>query len=116
MHSRSQIAGDICAAEVADKSVSHAPTFNGNPDCIITSFIHEADNGVNIGYGEAKPLTTASPHIIYYIIQLKADGLYTMTESLIVECPMSISELSGYVANLSQLKEVLVAQYSLAQQ
>jgi hypothetical protein len=28
------------------------PTFNGNPDCIVTSFIHETDNGVNIGYGE----------------------------------------------------------------
>ena len=50
--------------EVADKSVSHAPTFNGNSDCIITSFIHEADNGVNIGYGEAKPLTTACNHCL----------------------------------------------------
>ncbi|MCL8582563.1 hypothetical protein NAB68_17650, partial [Proteus mirabilis] len=51
-------------------------------------------------------LCFVAPHIIYYIIQLNADSLYTMTELLRVQCPMSISELSGYVAKFSQLKEV----------
>jgi hypothetical protein len=40
-------------------------------------------------------------------MQLNADGLYTMTELFRLQCPMSVSELSGYVANFSQLKEVL---------
>lgn len=36
----------------ADKSPTHARTFDGNLDCIIMSFMYETDNGVNIGYGE----------------------------------------------------------------
>ncbi|KAG1050142.1 hypothetical protein G6F43_007561 [Rhizopus delemar] len=133
---------DFTFTEPADKSPTHAHIFNGNPDCIVASFMHETDNCVSIGYGEVKPLTTANnhylvnwdlvrlgmfgkntinqnklrgslsihvvaPHIIYYIMQLNADGLYTMTELLRVQCPMSISELSGYVAKFSQVKEVL---------
>ncbi|KAG1135864.1 hypothetical protein G6F37_012442 [Rhizopus arrhizus] len=132
---------DFTLTEPADKSLTHASTFNGNTDCIITSFMHETDNGVNIGYRKVKPLTTANnhylvnwglvrlgmfgkntidqnklggslsiyivvPHIIYYIIRLNADSLYTMTKLLRVQCPVSISELSGYVAKFSQLKEV----------
>jgi hypothetical protein len=48
--------------EAADKSPTRSPTFNGNLDCIVTSFIHETYNGVNIGYGEVKPLSTANNH------------------------------------------------------
>ncbi|KAG2221732.1 hypothetical protein INT45_007138 [Circinella minor] len=120
---------DFSFREAAGKSPSHAPTFNGNPDYVITSFIHETDNSVNIGYGEVKPLTAACNHYLvnWDLVHLGifeknaidqnklggslsihvVDGLYTMTELLRVQCPMSISELSGYDANLSQLKKGL---------
>ncbi|KAL4206234.1 hypothetical protein AB4K20DRAFT_1923996 [Rhizopus microsporus] len=45
---------DFTFTEPTDKSPTHAPTFNGNPDCIIMSFMHEIDNDINIGYGESK--------------------------------------------------------------
>ncbi|KAG0865779.1 hypothetical protein G6F16_009967 [Rhizopus arrhizus] len=43
---------DFTLTEPVDKSPTHASTFNDNTDCIITSFMHETDNGVNIGYRE----------------------------------------------------------------
>ncbi|CAO3674037.1 unnamed protein product [Rhizopus stolonifer] len=47
------------------------------------------------------------PYITFYLIQLKADGLYCMTELTHVQCPMSVSEVPAYITNFSNLKNVL---------
>lgn len=67
---------DFTFTEVADKSSAHASTFNGNPECIFTSFMHETDNGVNIGYGEVKPLKTANNHYLvnWHLVRLGMFG------------------------------------------
>ncbi|KAG1452553.1 hypothetical protein G6F56_007788 [Rhizopus delemar] len=67
---------DFTFTEAADKSSAHASTFNGNPECIFTSFMHETDNGVNIGYGEVKPLKTANNHYLvnWHLVRLGMFG------------------------------------------
>jgi hypothetical protein len=138
-------------------------SFTGCPDCIISVFPHQADNAVNVGYGEVKRQSMAGdhylvnldlvrlatlgkntinenelsgslsihvvgksllkkinrndcilnelyflgPYITFYLIQLKADGLYCMTELTHVQCPMSVSEVPAYITNFSNLKNVL---------
>jgi hypothetical protein len=74
---------DFTLTEPADKSPTHASTFNGNTDCIITSFMHEADNGVNIGYREVKPLTTANNHYLvnWGLVRLGMFGKNTIDQN-----------------------------------
>ncbi|KAI8048464.1 hypothetical protein BDF21DRAFT_433458 [Thamnidium elegans] len=47
------------------------------------------------------------PYITFYLIQLKADGLYCMTELTHVQCPMSVSEVPTYITKFNNLKNVL---------
>lgn len=42
--------------------------------------------------------------ITLYLIKLKADGLYCMTELAHMQCPMSFSEAPSYLTNFSNLK------------
>ncbi|ORE02554.1 hypothetical protein BCV72DRAFT_280627 [Rhizopus microsporus var. microsporus] len=46
-------------------------------------------------------------HACFYLVQLKADGLYTMIELGNMNVPLSICELHGYLAYLSDLKVIL---------
>ncbi|KAI9018105.1 hypothetical protein CLU79DRAFT_866679 [Phycomyces nitens] len=46
-------------------------------------------------------------HACFYLVQLKADGLYTMTEIASVTVPLSIKDLRGYLAYASELKTIL---------
>ena len=55
---------DFIFSETADRSTKHVPTFSGNPDFIIMSFIRQTDSDMNIGYGEDKSFTTASNHLL----------------------------------------------------
>jgi hypothetical protein len=44
-----------------------SPSFNGCPDCIITTFQHKSDDGTNIGYGKGKRKSMAGNH---YLVNL----------------------------------------------
>ncbi|SAM03024.1 hypothetical protein [Absidia glauca] len=53
-----------------------------------------------------------APFLVFYLVKLQSDGmcrsrLYTMTELLRLQLPMSISELPAYLTNLSGLKSVI---------
>lgn len=54
---------DFTATELAEKC-KRPPNFNGCPDCIITRFPHQTDDGINIGYGEVKKISMASNHYL----------------------------------------------------
>jgi hypothetical protein len=54
---------DFTATELAEKC-KRPPNFNGCPDCIITRFPHQTDEGINIGYGEVKKISMASNHYL----------------------------------------------------
>ncbi|KAG1152309.1 hypothetical protein G6F37_001433 [Rhizopus arrhizus] len=132
---------DFTAIELAEKC-KRPPNFNGCPDCIITRFPHQTDDGINIGYGEVKKISMASNHylvnwdlvrlaffgknaiddnhiggnisihivapsIVFYLIKVQSDGIYTMTELLRVQFPMSVSEVPAYLTNLPCLKNVI---------
>ncbi|KAI9491411.1 hypothetical protein BDB00DRAFT_767051, partial [Zychaea mexicana] len=43
----------------------------------------------------------------FYLIKLQSDGIYTMTELLRVQVPMSVSEVPAYLTNLARLKNVI---------
>ncbi|CEP13528.1 hypothetical protein [Parasitella parasitica] len=132
---------DFTATELAEKC-KRPPNFNGCPDCIITRFPHQTDDGINIGYGEVKKSSMASNHylvnwdlvrlaffgknaiddnhlggnisihivapsIVFYLIKLQSDGIYTMTELLRMQFPMSVSEVPAYLTNLPRLRNVI---------
>ncbi|KAI8096187.1 uncharacterized protein BX664DRAFT_382673 [Halteromyces radiatus] len=46
-------------------------------------------------------------HACFYLLQLKADGLYIMTEIGTVTMPLSIGDLRGYLSYMSDLKTIL---------
>ncbi|CAO3700879.1 unnamed protein product [Rhizopus stolonifer] len=48
-----------------------------------------------------------APFIIFYLIKLQSDGIYTMTELLRMQFPMSVSEVPAYLTNLQRLKNVI---------
>ncbi|EPB86798.1 hypothetical protein HMPREF1544_06414 [Mucor circinelloides 1006PhL] len=54
---------DFTATELAEKC-KRPPNFNGCPDCIITRFPHQTDDGINIGYGKVKKISMASNHYL----------------------------------------------------
>ncbi|KAL7335762.1 hypothetical protein PS15p_201183 [Mucor circinelloides] len=41
-----------------------SPGFNGCPDCIITIFQHQTDDGANVGFGEVKRQSMAGNHYL----------------------------------------------------
>ncbi|ORE11720.1 hypothetical protein BCV72DRAFT_332018 [Rhizopus microsporus var. microsporus] len=46
---------DFTATKLAEKC-KRSPNFNGCPDCIITRFPYQTDDGINIGYDEVKKI------------------------------------------------------------
>ncbi|ORX45665.1 hypothetical protein DM01DRAFT_1294422 [Hesseltinella vesiculosa] len=54
---------EFTSTEFADKH-KRPPNFNGCPDCIITSFPHQTDDGVNAGFGEVKRHSMAGNHYL----------------------------------------------------
>ncbi|KAF7730280.1 hypothetical protein EC973_002523 [Apophysomyces ossiformis] len=46
-------------------------------------------------------------HACFYLVKLKADGLYIMIELGSMNVPLSIGDLRGYLAYLSDLKIIL---------
>ncbi|CEG83029.1 hypothetical protein RMATCC62417_17007 [Rhizopus microsporus] len=52
---------DFTATELAEKC-KRPLNFNRRPDCTITRFPHQTDDGINIGYDEVKKITAASNH------------------------------------------------------
>lgn len=48
-----------------------------------------------------------APSIVFYLIKVQSDGIYTMTELLRVQFPMSVSEVPAYLTNLPRLKNVI---------
>ncbi|KAG1450537.1 hypothetical protein G6F56_008320 [Rhizopus delemar] len=113
---------EFSSTELADNH-KRAPGFNGCPDCIITIFQHQTDDGANVGFGEVKRQSMAGnhylvnwdllrlavfgPYITFYLIKLQADGLYILTELARLQCPMSVMEVPAYLTNFSRLKNVI---------
>ncbi|KAI9012692.1 hypothetical protein CLU79DRAFT_722191 [Phycomyces nitens] len=54
---------NFTGSELAEK-YKRPPQFNGCPDCIITCFPHQTDNGINVGYGEVKKHSMANNHYL----------------------------------------------------
>ncbi|KAG1034973.1 hypothetical protein G6F43_013320 [Rhizopus delemar] len=50
---------DFTATELAEKC-RRPPNFNRCPDCIISCFPHQTNDGINIGYGEVKKTSMAT--------------------------------------------------------
>ena len=49
---------------------------------------------------------------MFCLIRLRADKLYCRTQQTHVQCPIPVSEVSAYVTNFSNLKNVLHASQS----
>ncbi|KAF7720543.1 hypothetical protein EC973_007596, partial [Apophysomyces ossiformis] len=62
-HRERNVRLEFTATDLADKH-KRPPSFNGSPDCIITTFPHATDDGVNIGFGEVKRSTIAGDHFL----------------------------------------------------
>ncbi|KAG1447803.1 hypothetical protein G6F55_010941 [Rhizopus delemar] len=62
-------------------------SFTGCPDCIITVFPHQTDDGVNVGYGEVKSQAMVGDH---YLVNLDLMRLATLGKNSINE-----NELTG---------------------
>lgn len=54
---------EFSSTELADNH-KRAPGFNGCPDCIITIFQHQTDDGANVGFGEVKRQSMAGNHYL----------------------------------------------------
>ncbi|KAI9482590.1 hypothetical protein BDB00DRAFT_161622 [Zychaea mexicana] len=46
------------------------------------------------------------PNLTYYLMELKADGLYLMEELVTIRMPLCIKDIPAYLASLSQIKNV----------
>lgn len=62
-------------------------SFTGCPDCIITVFSHQTDDGVNVGYGEVKSQAMVGDH---YLVNLDLMRLATLGKN-----SMNENELTG---------------------
>ncbi|KAI9276042.1 hypothetical protein BY458DRAFT_143541 [Sporodiniella umbellata] len=73
---------DFTATEAAEKC-KRPPNFNGCPDCIITCFPHQTDDGFNIGYGEVKKISMASNHYLvnWDLVRLAFFGKNTIDDN-----------------------------------
>lgn len=73
---------EFTSTELADKP-KRPPSFNGCPDCIIAVFPHQTDDGVNVGYGEVKRLSTAGNHYLvnWDLVRLAVFGKNTIDEN-----------------------------------
>ncbi|KAG0162917.1 hypothetical protein DFQ30_001020, partial [Apophysomyces sp. BC1015] len=62
-HRERNVRLEFTATDLADKQ-KRPPSFNGSPDCIITTFPHATDDGINVGFGEVKRSTMAGDHFL----------------------------------------------------
>ncbi|CEP11401.1 hypothetical protein [Parasitella parasitica] len=63
--------------------------FTGRPDCIITIFPHQTDNGVNVGFGEVKKNPIAGDHHLVNLdlVRLATLGKNTINERVLLFAP-----------------------------
>ncbi|KAI8084068.1 uncharacterized protein B0P05DRAFT_452067, partial [Gilbertella persicaria] len=54
---------EFSSTDLADNH-KRSPGFNGCPDCIITIFQHQTDDGANVGFGEVKRQSMAGNHYL----------------------------------------------------